>query len=277
MTIYLKKYQGFADNGWRYGERKQVSDGSRAARFRLYCLIALAFLSIPSQALMAAPETWYNPIVTGTGSAGSEFGSALACSSQNTLFSHSLIAVGAPQANSGEGRVHIYGPSGLIKTLTSPNLLASGNFGYAVRFITDLNGDYEDDLVIGEPFLDGTDNGRIHVYLSTGVPAEPYSICGTQTGSSPVTFGSFIVQTDLNLVTPRIVVATRDSAQLDTFDLTQSMGLCTITPSSDYEGGGSGGATSRYGQSVGYMDTFAGANRLIVGAPREFSNRGGYT
>jgi hypothetical protein len=220
----------------------------------------------------AVPETWATPIQTITGNASSGFGSAIACSASVSGLNHSYIAIGAPQANSGEGRVYVAGPAGVVKTISPPVAGGTGNFGYALTFVSDINGDGINELVIGEPDADGP-NGSVHMYLSRDVAADPYIVCGTRTGS--ISFGSTIFQTsDFRILPVQIVVArTDDSPALETFVVTESMGLCDFTPETYYTGGSSG--DSRYGQSLGEIDTGAyPENDLLVGAPGRGSNAG---
>lgn len=248
---------------------------SRLRKNLCYLLFVATFCLVCGNAdeANAAPETWFNSIQTITGNASSGFGSAVACSTSVSGLNHSYIAVGAPQENSGEGRVYIVGPAGLIKTILPPALGGTGNFGYAVTFITDMNGDAIDELAIGEPDSDGGPNGSVHMYLSTGVAADPYMHCGSRTG--PPSFGSTIFQTS-DIVSPAsfiIVSTTEGSPALSAYTVTESMSVCTFTPSSDYQGGGSG--SSRYGQTIGEIDTGGPpGNDLLVGAPGQTTDAG---
>lgn len=212
----------------------------------------------------AVPETWFRPSQTVAGASSSGFGSAVACSSEVGGLNYSYIAVGAPLENSGEGRVHIVTPGGgIVTTLAPPTLGGTGNFGYAVTFVNDINGDSIEELVVGEPDSDGA-SGMVHVYLSQAVPGNPFLFCGSQIDAP--SFGSFIVQTSNPIAGGvQIVVGIPEQPGILAFNITDSMGACLFSNTSSYQSGSSAG--SRYGQCIGEVDTGSGFD-LVVGAPR---------
>lgn len=82
------------------------------------------------------------------------------------------IAVGAPGERQGvgedEGQVHIYsGATGArLRTILPPVSQHSGDFGYALATIPDLNGDGRDELIIGDPRAgqDPNRGGQVYIY-----------------------------------------------------------------------------------------------------------------
>ncbi len=236
----------------------------------MFLLAWLALWIAQFQAAHATPESWFEPAQTVTGNASSGFGSALACSQSVPGINYSYIAVGAPKESSDEGRVHIVGPTGVIQTIAPPALGGTGNFGAALAFLIDLNGDSIQELAVGEPDADGV-NGKIHIYLSTGNPAAPYNHCASQIDVA--SFGSFILQTTTAVTGGvQIVVSTPGTASLQAWNVTYAMAVCTISPSTDYQSSGPVG--SRYGQSLGEISVGMVATDLVVGAPQAVSGAG---
>ena len=245
------------------------------ARFRLgpsIALLLLVLFSLPETA-SADPETWFNPAHTFTGAASSGFGSAVSCSSEVAGLGHSYFAVGAPQEASGEGRVHIYGPSGLIQTLAAPIADNTGNFGYAVAYVKDINNDSIDELAVGEPNSGGA-GGIVHMFLSTGGLEVPYVHCGTRSGDDG--FGSFILpMSNLVFSGVRIVVSHARSAEISSWVVTEIGGVCMFASSADYTSSGPEGIQSRYGQSISEIFTLNDGVELIIGAPGDSDPPGG--
>jgi hypothetical protein len=250
--------------------RSFVAAGQRAVQSlgRIGLLVVvLASCFGSSVDVHAAPETWFSPAQTVAGNTDSGFGSSLACSAVVPGVSYSYIAVGAPNESSGEGRVHIVGPSGVIQMLAAPSPSQSGNFGYAAAFVKDINGDSINELVVGEP---GGNTGLLHAFLSTGDSANPFAFCGSISGAQ--SFGSSITETAIAVFQGvHLAVGTVDSASLNGVQLTWNHPVCALSTGSGYEG--SGTAASRWGQSVAAIETGTG-EELVVGAPRDSSNAG---
>ncbi|MFO0417106.1 MAG: integrin alpha, partial [Pseudomonadota bacterium] len=129
----------------------------------------------------ADPETWFDPTISIEGSLSSaRFGSSLSCSHYKIGGAASLIAIGAPDENSGEGAVYIFDPDSPTihrQRIVSDNPGPAKRFGASVAFIEDFNGDFIDELVVTEPNVGGA-NSSTRVYISTGA-TPPYSLCGT--------------------------------------------------------------------------------------------------
>lgn len=227
-------------------------------------LIVAIMLSLSGQAI-AAPETWFNPTQTFTGSSLSSFGSAISCSSEYGGVGPSYFAIGAPSEASGEGRVHIYGLTGRVQTLTAPMPHSPGDFGYAVAFVPDLNDDLIDELAVGEP----GGAGIVHIYLSTGSPTEPYVHCGAESHSHG--FGSFIYPMTVPGMgqTAHLVVGNPISAEVFQLSVARLGSTCSFSWTNEYSGVGPNGSHTRYGQSMGESYNITSGHLLIVGAPRD--------
>ena len=244
---------------------------------RCKCVVAIAtlfalVLSVPDTT-SAAPETWFSPEHTFTGTSSSNFGAAVSCSTAVAGLGHSYFAIGAPRAASGEGRVYVYSPTGLVQTLTAPSVRPKGNFGYSVTFVKDINDDSLDELAIGEPNNDEEDGtGIVHMYLSTGVLQTPYTHCGN--ASSSFGFGSFISPTSIAVSGGvQIVISNPTAAEIRAYDVTDSGFSCPVVATGDFQSNGPGGPTTRFGQSLGesliMSNGLIGGLLLVVGAPRD--------
>jgi hypothetical protein len=243
-----------------------VRDGSRSLRGALVLLLAFLALFF-AQEVYAVPETWFTPVLTEIGNSSSSFGSAVACSAPDSSVGHSWFAVGAPGDSNGEGRVYIAKPSGIVSALQS-NAPGSGKqFGAAVTFIGDINGDFTSDLAVGEPNPSGM-SGTLHVYISTGNSMAPYSYCASLIGSE--LFASHILKTSKQVANSAQLVITRTLAGMPgietrTVSYDTMTGLCQFTIDNDY--GSSGSVHSRYGQSVAEVDDGASNSTLLIDAP----------
>jgi hypothetical protein len=102
---------------------------------------------------------------------GGEFGIATAGVSDADGDGRGDLLVGAHLEDDGvenAGRVHLYsGATGsLIRTLTSPSAELSGGFGISVSGVADVDGDGQDDLLVGAFREDGgaLDAGRAYLF-----------------------------------------------------------------------------------------------------------------
>ncbi|MEP0844688.1 MAG: FG-GAP repeat protein [Phycisphaerae bacterium] len=131
------------------------------------CLIGA--LLVP--ALNAAGQTFSSPAAEANG----YFGTALAGLPDVDGDGAGDVAVGAPSENTGAspldaGRVHVFsGRTGaLLRTLLSPNEESSGQFGYSVAGVPDVNGDGRGDVLVGayreDPGISPTDSGRAYLF-----------------------------------------------------------------------------------------------------------------
>ncbi len=111
--------------------------------------VALLCLLAP----LAAPrKAAANPLVYSGTRTGDALGGAVACSKASVgSYRRSLIAGTASGYASGRGRVMIYDPEargGKSRALRLVGALASCALGSSVSFISDMNGDGADDLVV---------------------------------------------------------------------------------------------------------------------------------
>jgi len=229
-----------------------------------------------SRAASAAPETWFAPTTTYEGNAASGFGSAVACG-QGFGFSNSMIAVGAPLEDNGDGRVYLYSGAGRVQTLYPPSPGGSRNFGYAVTFTNyDINGDSIAELLVGEPDTNGTGGGgRVHLYLSNEpiLPSPPpaYGPCHSLLGDK--SFGSTIATTPAIISGGVEFVVGIPEMRSITGHVADS--ACSSYPVASYDSM-LGMIGSRYGQGISmffYPDDLNA--RLLVTAPRISNDNGG--
>jgi hypothetical protein len=99
-----------------------------------------------------------------------EFGYAVAGLADLTGDGRGDVAIGAPDEAlfpGGEdvGRVHLYsGATGArVRTIVSPTPRSSGDFGYALATIADLDGDGRQDLIVGAPKERADRSGQVHI------------------------------------------------------------------------------------------------------------------
>ncbi|MFO0416245.1 MAG: integrin alpha, partial [Pseudomonadota bacterium] len=228
-------------------------------------------LAVPNQAL-CAPESWITPAKTAAGTANERFGAALACSDAAGSPAQSFIAIGAPNYSGGSGAVYIFNPDDTtspLQSITSPSAGANKHFGGALAFINDSNGDGRKELAIGEPNESGA-GGTVYIYYSTGDPAAPFSLCGSQPG--PQGFGgSLLGLTFSGMVSSLLIVGAPESRQTTSLAVQPFGGGCLLSSSSQFES--TGPASSRWGHSLG--ETPMGATSdLLVGAPLATSMAG---
>jgi hypothetical protein len=241
----------------------------------LWLVMAATLVPTFCSNVWAEPETWIEPILSLTGNSSSGFGASVACSGEDPEAGHSWYAVGAPDEASGQGRVHILNTNRVVQTLQSTSPGNNKRFGYFVSFIRDVNGDSINELVVGEPNPSGA-NGYLHVYLSTADVTAPFIHCTSVSGSP--SFGSHFLQTVLVLSgTAEVVVGapTASPPRISTHRITYDnfAGTCDIIENSVY--GSAGDIGSRYGQSIGEIDTGATNSTLLIGAPGYSSSAGG--
>jgi hypothetical protein len=207
------------------------------------------------------------PVLTELGNPSSSFGSSVACSAPDSNVGHSWFAVGAPDENSGEGRVYIVKPSGIVTTLQSNAPGSAKNFGAAVTFFNDINGDSISDLAIGEPNPSGI-NGALHVFLSTGNGAAPFAYCASLVGAQ--SYASHIFSTSKQGVNSAQLVISRSASgapgiESQTVSYNTFTGLCQFSADGAY--GSTGAINSRYGHSVAEINDGSLNPTLLIGAP----------
>jgi hypothetical protein len=234
-------------------------------------LVTALLASMPAQ---AEPETRlrFDSSMQGFESGG-RFGAEVACSRPGTVTDHdSVVAVAAPQAAAGEGRVYLFDPvqpAAVLQVLSPTAEQTAARFGSAIQFIDDINADLIDDLIIGAP--GALTNSEGAVYLFTSVISEiglRYSSCGMAQG--PQGFGQELqaVRASGGSSAANVVIANPRLVRIDGFAVSaQSNGSCQFIPTSDFSetlSAGSGWGSSL--SQVGSGSTGALA-RILVAAP----------
>lgn len=114
----------------------------------------------------------------GIGQSGAQFGTSVACVGDLNKDTYSEIAVGAPNADSGqtdEGMVFVYRGS-LLGVNSTPAWVGEGNqanahYGWSIASANDINGDGYADIVVGAPDAnadaDGATEGRVYAYYGS--------------------------------------------------------------------------------------------------------------
>lgn len=247
-------------------------------------LIAATILLVGSPSAAAAPSTAISPALNVVGqSAGEEFGSSIDCNAPSELTTHrSLIAIGAPQAVTSQtlgasGRVYIVDPTApsnarVVQTLQSPSPQTNGEFGKALAFVPDFNGDGFSDLAVAQP---NSSAGAIFFFqsaLSNNGDTVTFTFCGT-TASGPY-FGevlsplraSGVVGASLLIGSPRASPPSTRGVSI-----TSSGISCSVVEHPEFSVEGS--AASRFGAGVSFIanhdSSLDGLPDILIGAPRE--------
>lgn len=246
-------------------------------------LLLVVVLSVVSaESASATPQTIARPALSIMGaSQGARFGDSLGCS-ENTAATggRSIIAVGAPldtlsAGGAQVGRVFIIDPTlsaeAIVQRIDSPSPVSGGEFGKAVVFIDDINGDAAQDLVISQP---SGSNGHLFVFASTvsengGAPS--YSLCGSFAGRTSL--GDTLATVPSRVVSRTTVIAgspRSPTPRTDGFTISFSQGVCTITTSTEFSSAGATG--SRFGSALALLNrgrnAFGDLIELLVGAPQ---------
>ena len=270
---------------------------------RVRCLVFITIasaLALHSNLVHAVPETWLDTTLSLEGAnAGARFGDALACSQASEITSQrSFIAVGAPSESEGAGRVYLYDADAplaplqvlvppahvfLSEATAIPDTPTSGperKFGAAVAFVSDVNGDAIDDLVVGEPRV-SPQGGFIHVYgsASSGSGVE-YALC--QSFGLNASFGSHVIAmrgvSSAQGHNEKLVVSSPESGDTYGLDISHA---CEGTISAatrftaTHRGGGFGTSLAEVPDSV--MGTGDGSSDLLVGQPHGSGDAVGVT
>ena len=196
------------------------------------------------------PETWWPTAFSLSGGAsGDRFGAQISCSLG--VSNRSYIAVGAPGAVNGSGRVYLYdadAPTSASQVLSAPVPVDNQHFGTAVQFVDDFNGDNIDELAIGQPG-DGTSGGAVYIFQSSASGgAVTWTYCGTNPGEPGAGFGG-VLQAMRNTFDPAIPdIVVGGGAQVDAtygFTLSASGAVCSMGAGTTYT------ITSHLGTAVG--------------------------
>ncbi len=250
---------------------------------RLFGQLAIVGACCAPNTLSAAPETSIEPYVSLLGaSSGSRFGDALACSQVSaTGGNRSLLAVGAPEEAGGAGAVYLQDPANPdapLQRIVSPAPGAGLHFGAAITFVSDVNGDGADDLVVGEP---SGSTGSIHVYgsnLSGGIPS--YTFCASSAQES--SFGAKLLGLRGPVGSSETLVAAAPASGT-TYSLDLS-GACSgavgvVLSFTRFGQGGEFGAAlaevpSTFLPPVGTPGASSAASQVLVGQPNIASSGG---
>jgi hypothetical protein len=258
---------------------------------RVVLVTIASALAVQSDLAHALPETWLDADLSFAGaSSGARFGDALACSQASESTSQrSFIAVGAPADSEGAGRVYLYdvdGPQTPLQVLVppsnvflseataipdTPTVSQERKFGAAVAFVSDINGDAIDDLVVGEPRV-SPQGGFIHVYgsASAGSGVE-YALC--QSFGLNVSFGSHMIAmqgvSSAQGHLEKLVVSSPESGGTYGLDISNACGG-TISSATRFtatnRGGGFGTSLAEVPDSV--LGSGDGSSDLLVGQPQ---------
>lgn len=247
----------------------------------LWLITSLAVLC--GKDVHADPESWlwFGTSIPGA-EAGGRFGAELACS-RGVLDSgkKSLVAVGAPHAANGEGRVYLYDPLVVSSPLQVLGPAASNvvkQFGAAIQFIDDVNGDGVDDLLIGAPGSSADTEGRLYAFtslMSSGLlnnrPVE-YTLCGEVSG--PVGFAQELqsLRVGGGSSGSNVVVGNPRSGRIASFLVfADNGGICQFAATTDFFEARS--LASQFGASLTQVGSStsatSGGASIVVAAPGE--------
>lgn len=253
-------------------------------RYVVLSVVALTVL-LSGRGARANPQSWlrFGAAVRGSDVTG-RFGAEVACSRGLLNSGHgSIVAVGAPNAADGEGRVYLYDPlhvSSPLQVLDPAISNVAKRFGTAIEFIDDINGDGVDDLLVGAPGTYADTEGRLYaftslvdsLFLNNGVVR--YTLCGGVGGS--VGFAQKVqgLRAGGGASGSNVVVANPRSGRLDSFLVfSDERGGCQFEGTLDFSEVGS--PTSEFGASLTQVGSSAqsalsGAG-IVVTAPGEGS------
>lgn len=245
-------------------------------------LLATSISLLSPEVAIATPQTIARPALSVFGqSERSRFAESLGCSSNTTATgSRSIIAVGAPRdaftvGGAHVGRVFIVdplaSPDAIVQRLESPSPVTGGEFGKAVTFIDDINGDDVQDLVVSQPSASA---GSLFVFVSTpsdsgGAPS--YTACGSYTGRSFL--GDTLASVPQSLASETVVIAgspRSPSPATDSFSISFSGGTCQVAQSAEFSAVGM--TNSHFGAALALIPRNKGSItpsiELAVGVPQ---------
>lgn len=238
---------------------------------RLGAPVFLALLSFLGE-VSAVPQTWLRPSIELEGvTAGARFGSKVACSSPALdVGSRSVVAVGAPSAEMGAGAVYLFDPAKpaqAFEILRPVGIDGAGQFGSAVEFVSDINGDGIDEIVVGAPHTASSGGGAIFAFVSLlQGDSLTYVQCGSEVGN--VSFGAQIreLKSRQNSLGVMVAVAAPTQSTLSGY-LLQMSGANACSFSQDPDLTSTGELGSSYGASLAEVMMGNGTTDLLVSAP----------
>lgn len=204
------------------------------------------------------------------GGAPSEFGFSATAISDHDGDGVRDVAVGAPGHDAERGRVYILSGRTASMLLALEGSAAGDRYGHAIDVVGDLDGDGQEELVVGAPGADafGIDSGSAQLYR--GGPVQQLSLlaarvgpgAGARMGTSLSGFEDFNANGARDIA---IGAPGRDRVQI------YSGAAMTLVAEIDGDAPGSNfGAAVALSQDV----NGDGRNDLVVGAPRALGGRG---
>lgn len=236
-------------------------------------LFAAAVAALAPQLAHSQAQTYFDTHASVVGPlAGGRFGAAIDCSDGTASANVSRIAIGAPEAANGEGRVYVYTVADtptLLATLQAPSPVSNYKFGSALAFIPDFNSDGIEDLIIGEPSDDVIRDPRIYVYQSDGVNS--YTDC-SYADRPAASFGTVIHGYRLfGNTLNRFIAGIPQIGSAIPYEITSSGAVCNLMQGASRFGGL--GFGSSIASVVGDDDSDGEAD-TIIGAPLASSSAG---
>lgn len=206
---------------------------------------------------------------------GGRFGAEIACSRRVfAAGNNSIIAIAAPDAAAGQGRVYIFDPvnsTSAQQVLSPAGEQTATRFGAAIQFLDDINEDGVDDLIVGAPGSIADIDGGVYLFRSVISEAGVrYALCGLVQG--PQGFGERVqaVRKAGGSSAANVVIANPRLARIDGFALSvQSNSTCQFTAASDFSetfapSSAGGSSISQVGSRPGLTQ---GSARIFVAVP----------
>jgi hypothetical protein len=218
----------------------------------------LVALATGIQDLYAVPHTRIDPYASLEGGNPQErFGEEVGCSAPvPELRNRSVVAVAAPSANGGTGAVYLYDPSDggvplQILAPTSDGMVSQ--FGSAVEFIDDVNGDGVDDLVIGAPGTSAQIAGKLYAFVSTHQEgALRFTQCGVLSDAGGFAEKLHAIRAAGGESDVRFVVGVPSESRIVGYDVSvQSDGVCLFSQGNSFTAAGE--AAGRFGDGLGQI------------------------
>lgn len=243
--------------------------------------LLLSIIVSPTLTAFAAPKTSLAPTLSVSGIPGAgRLGSSLDCAPPSTATNqHSLLAIGAPAGLSDTqqpvGLVYIVDPEAplerrVLQTIGSPSPRVDGEFGKALAFIPDNNGDGVPELAISQP--NGV-NGTLYFFKSVVSDTGQISYASCGSFSSVPQFGEVLTAIDSPLSgAPDLLVGSPRAAIPHAMGLTVSTSGATCYASEVPGFAAQGTSQSYLGAATSFIadhpSSGDGIPDMVVGVPR---------